>query len=146
MQNCKTLRQPLLGELATSKERERAEEEKKMPFIIATYVYASSQGSARTPLGPKQSNSTAPPPSMAHNSVTLFKSCSPQRIPCTITLGRSEELIKYIYKNKGGSNEYQTCLLVGFCHNLGQFNSTLGWYYYRQKNHHTTTTTPPHPM
>ena len=50
MQNFKTLRQPLLGELAMSPEEE--EEEKKMPFIVATYVYASSQGqrthSART--------------------------------------------------------------------------------------------------
>ena len=49
MQNFKTLRQPLLGELAMSRKRER---EKKMPFIVATYVYASSQGqrthSART--------------------------------------------------------------------------------------------------
>jgi hypothetical protein len=51
MQNFKTLRQSLLGELAMSPEREK-EEEKKMPFIVATYVYASSQGqrthSART--------------------------------------------------------------------------------------------------
>jgi hypothetical protein len=48
MQNCKTLQQPLLGELAMSRKRE----EKKMPFIVATNVYASSQGqrthSART--------------------------------------------------------------------------------------------------
>ena len=48
-----TQAEPLLGELAMrwKKERER-EEEKKMPFIVATYVYASSQGqrthSART--------------------------------------------------------------------------------------------------
>jgi hypothetical protein len=54
MQNFKTPRQPLLGELAMSwrEERKRREEEKKMPFIVATYVYASSQGqrthSART--------------------------------------------------------------------------------------------------
>jgi hypothetical protein len=51
MQNFKTLRQPLLGELAMSPERGE-KEEKKMPFIVATYVYASSQGqrthSART--------------------------------------------------------------------------------------------------
>ena len=51
MQNFKTLRQSLLGELAMSPEREKREE-KKMPFIVATYVYASSQGqrthSART--------------------------------------------------------------------------------------------------
>jgi hypothetical protein len=49
MQNYKTLRQSLLGELAMSRKRK---EEKKMPFIVATYVYASSQGqrthSART--------------------------------------------------------------------------------------------------
>ena len=47
MQNCKTLRQPLLGELAMSpeeRERERKREREKMPFIVATYVYASSQG------------------------------------------------------------------------------------------------------
>ena len=45
MQNCKTLRQPLLGELAMSPEEERErEKEKKMPFIVANYVYASSQG------------------------------------------------------------------------------------------------------
>ena len=55
MQKFETLRQPLLGELAMSrKKREREREEKKMPFIVATYVYASSQGqrthSARTNL------------------------------------------------------------------------------------------------
>ena len=48
MQKFEFLRQPLLGELPMS----RREEEKKMPFIVATYVYASSQGqrthSART--------------------------------------------------------------------------------------------------
>jgi hypothetical protein len=43
MQNFKTLQQSLLGELAMSPER-REREEKKMPFIVATYVYASSQG------------------------------------------------------------------------------------------------------
>jgi hypothetical protein len=55
MQNFKTLRQSLLGELAMSPEerkRERKREREKMPFIVATYVYASSQGqrthSART--------------------------------------------------------------------------------------------------
>ena len=53
MQNFKTLRQPLMGELAMSrKNRERKKEREKMPFIVATYVYASSQGqrthSART--------------------------------------------------------------------------------------------------
>jgi hypothetical protein len=44
MQNCKTLRQPLLEELAMSWRERKREEEKKMPFIVATYVYASSQG------------------------------------------------------------------------------------------------------
>ena len=55
MQEFEFLRQPLLGELAMSPERggeRREEEEKKMPFIVATYFYASSQGqrthSART--------------------------------------------------------------------------------------------------
>ena len=50
MQDFGTLRQPLLGELAMSRKKE--EEEKKMPFIMATYVSACSQGqrthSART--------------------------------------------------------------------------------------------------
>ena len=54
MQEFESLRQPLLGELAMSRKREREREEKKMPFIVATYVYASSQGqrthSARTNL------------------------------------------------------------------------------------------------
>ena len=48
MQKFEFLRQPLMGELAMSRKRE----EKKMPFVVATYVYASSQGqsthSART--------------------------------------------------------------------------------------------------
>ena len=46
MQKFEFLRQPLLGELAMSrkKERRREREEKKMPFIVATYVYASIQG------------------------------------------------------------------------------------------------------
>ena len=45
MQKFETLRQPLLGELAMGwKKREEREKEKKMPFIVATYVYASSQG------------------------------------------------------------------------------------------------------
>ena len=57
MQNFKTLQQSLLGELGMSRKRERGErreeeKEKKMPFIVATYVNASSQGqrthSART--------------------------------------------------------------------------------------------------
>jgi hypothetical protein len=43
MQNCKILPQPLLGELAMSPE-EREKEREKMPFKVATYVYASSQG------------------------------------------------------------------------------------------------------
>ena len=51
MQKFEFLRQPLLGELAMSRKRER-KKEKKMPFIVATDVYASSQGqrthSART--------------------------------------------------------------------------------------------------
>ena len=70
MQKCETLRQPLLGELAMSwkKERERRRERAKMPFIVATYVYASSQGqrthSARTNIhistfhNPKESSKT----------------------------------------------------------------------------------------
>ena len=54
MQKFEFLRQPLLGELAMSrkKERRKKKEEKIMPFIVASYVYASSQGqrthSART--------------------------------------------------------------------------------------------------
>ena len=55
MQRFEFLRQPLLGELAMSRKKEREKErkrEKKMPFVVATYVYASSQGqrthSART--------------------------------------------------------------------------------------------------
>ena len=51
MQKFETLREPLLGELAMSRKKEERERE-KMPFIVATYVYASSQGqrtqSART--------------------------------------------------------------------------------------------------
>ena len=50
MQKFEFLRQPFLGELAMSW-RER-EIKRKVPFIVATYVYASSQGqrthSART--------------------------------------------------------------------------------------------------
>ena len=50
MQKFEFLRQPLLGELAMS--RKKKKKEKKMPFVVATYVYASSQGqrthSART--------------------------------------------------------------------------------------------------
>ena len=52
MQKFEFLRQPLLGELAMSRKRERKKEKEKMPFIVSTYVYASSQGqrthSART--------------------------------------------------------------------------------------------------
>ena len=55
MQKFEFLRQPLMGELAMSRKKERERErkrEKKMPFVVATYVYASSQGqrthSART--------------------------------------------------------------------------------------------------
>ena len=45
MQKFETLRQPLLGELAMSRKKERErKEKKKMPFIVVTYVYASSQG------------------------------------------------------------------------------------------------------
>ena len=44
MQNFEFLRQPLLGELAMSRKKEREKEREKMPFIVATYVYASSQG------------------------------------------------------------------------------------------------------
>ena len=58
MQKFEFLRQPLLGELAMSRKKE--EEEKKMPFIVATYVYASSQGqrthSARTNMHKKEKN------------------------------------------------------------------------------------------
>ena len=60
MQKFEFLRQPLLGELAMSWREER-EKERKMPFIVATYVYASSQGqrthSARTKLRYKMSDS-----------------------------------------------------------------------------------------
>ena len=57
MQRFEFLRQPLLGELAMSRKKEdeeRKKEREKMPFVVATYVYASSQGqrthSARTNL------------------------------------------------------------------------------------------------
>ena len=57
MQKFEFLRQPLLGELAMSRKKESGEREReKMPFIVATYVYASSQGqrthSARTKITP----------------------------------------------------------------------------------------------
>ena len=52
MQKFEFLRQPILGELAMSPEEEEEERGEKMPFVVATYVYASSQGqrthSART--------------------------------------------------------------------------------------------------
>ena len=52
MQKFEFLQQPLLGELAMSRKRERRKRENKMPFIVATYVSACSQGqrthSART--------------------------------------------------------------------------------------------------
>ena len=51
MQRFEFLRQPLLGELAMSRKKEE-EEREKMPFIVANYVSACSQGqrthSART--------------------------------------------------------------------------------------------------
>ena len=43
MQKFEFLQQPLLGELAMSWREER---EKKMPFIVATYVYACSPRAA----------------------------------------------------------------------------------------------------
>ena len=47
MQDFRTLRQPLLGELAMSRKRERGEiEREKMPFTVATYVYACSPRAA----------------------------------------------------------------------------------------------------
>ena len=52
MQKFEFLRQPLLGELAMSPERggeRREEEEKKMPFIVATLVCSAG---ARNTLGP----------------------------------------------------------------------------------------------
>jgi hypothetical protein len=47
MQKFEFLQQPLLGELAMSwreRKKERKKEGEQMPFIVATYVYASSQG------------------------------------------------------------------------------------------------------
>ena len=43
MQKFEFLRQPLLGELAMSW-REKEREREKMTFLVATYVYAISQG------------------------------------------------------------------------------------------------------
>ena len=55
MQKFEFLRQPLMGELAMRWKKKEREKEKKMPFIVATYVYASCQGqrthSARTKKG-----------------------------------------------------------------------------------------------
>ena len=49
MQDFGTLRQPLLGELAMSRKRERGEvEREKMQFTVATYVYACSPRAAHT--------------------------------------------------------------------------------------------------
>ena len=75
MQNCITLQQPLLGELAMSRKRKKKEErEKKMPFIVATYVYASSQGqrthSARTKIYP------LPPDSESRKIVFIYSNTS----------------------------------------------------------------------
>ena len=53
MQKFETLRQPLLWFWIAVVTRRRKQEKKKIPKIVATFVYASSQGSARTPLGPK---------------------------------------------------------------------------------------------
>ena len=55
LQNFKTLQQLIMGELAMSrKKRERKRERERMPYIVATYVSACSQGqrthSARTNL------------------------------------------------------------------------------------------------
>ena len=42
-----------------SRKKERREkEEKKMSFIVATYVYASSQGQHTHPLGPTSKGAT----------------------------------------------------------------------------------------
>jgi hypothetical protein len=55
MQNFKTLRQPLLGELAMSrkKEEEERKKEKIMPSTMAPTFMPAAKGSALTPLGPK---------------------------------------------------------------------------------------------
>ena len=46
MQKFEFLRQLLLGELAMSPEEREKEEREKMPFIVATYVYACSPKAA----------------------------------------------------------------------------------------------------
>ena len=48
MQKFEFLRLPLLGELAMSRKKreEREKEREKMPFIVATYVYACSPRAA----------------------------------------------------------------------------------------------------
>ena len=56
MQKFEFLRQPLLGELAMSRKKKKREE-KKMPFIVATYVYASSQGQRKHYASTKNINS-----------------------------------------------------------------------------------------
>jgi hypothetical protein len=48
MQDFETLTQPLLGELAMSRKRERKRRREKMPFIVATYVYACSPRAVHT--------------------------------------------------------------------------------------------------
>jgi hypothetical protein len=68
MKNFKTLRQALLGELAMSW-KERGERE-KMPFIVATYVYASSQGQ-RTQSTRTKSNKIGYP-ERCHNQLFLI--------------------------------------------------------------------------
>ena len=45
MQRFEFLRQPLMGELAMSRKKER-KKERKMPFVVATYVYACSPRAA----------------------------------------------------------------------------------------------------
>ena len=87
MKNYKILGQSLLGELAMSRKKERGEREreKKMPFIVATYVYASSQGqrthSARTHFCIKTVCIL-----MMINTVTSWFQPSQQRPPATQAL------------------------------------------------------------
>ena len=76
MQRFEFLRQPLMGELAMSPE-ERKREREKMPFVVATYVYASSQGqrthSARTKI-------------YCPETVTVRQFPGPEIAPCLIPL------------------------------------------------------------
>ena len=88
MKNYKILGQSLLGELAMSRKKERGERERereKMPFIVATYVYASSQGqrthSARTHFCIKTVCIL-----MMINTVTSWFQPSQQRPPATQAL------------------------------------------------------------